>query len=91
MESGIFFGNPVPAESSISKVQMDALISRAVEEAGLSGIHGSDNTPFVLNRIRELSKGQSVIANRALVESNVARATKVAVHVKALTDPDAAM
>ena len=48
------------------------------------GIHGSDNTPFVLGKIKELSKGRSVIANRALIEANVVRGTKVAVELAKL-------
>ena len=59
---------------------MDAIIAQAVRHAEESGSTGSDNTPFILNRIRENTDGASVVANRALVESNVARGTKVAVH-----------
>ena len=60
---------------------MDSVIAQALREAEASGAFGKDNTPFVLNRIREITGGGSVTANRALVESNVARGTKVAVHL----------
>ena len=60
---------------------MDSVIAQALREAETSGAFGKDNTPFVLNRIREITDGGSVTANRALVESNVARGTKVAVHL----------
>lgn len=63
---------------------MDTIIARALRDAQESGTTGSENTPFVLKRIRELTKGESVIANRALVEANVARGTKVAVHLSNL-------
>lgn len=53
-------------------------MTEAVLDAEASGSTGSDNTPFVLARILELTKGQSVIANRALVEANVVRGTRVA-------------
>ena len=84
LTSGLLFANPIPAEYSIAKSQMDTIIARALRDAQESGTTGSENTPFVLKRIRELTKGESVIANRALVEANVARGTKVAVHLSNL-------
>lgn len=63
---------------------MDKIIEEAVRLADVEGFHGSDNTPFVLNKIKQLSGGRSVPANRALVESNVQRATRVAVELMKL-------
>ena len=60
---------------------MDATIAQAVHDAEGSGSTGSDNTPFILSRIHEITDGASVAANRVLVASNVARGTKVAVHL----------
>lgn len=60
---------------------MDTIIAQALRDARESGAVGSGNTPFVLKRIREITKGESVTANRALVEANVTRGTKVAIHL----------
>lgn len=60
---------------------MDAIITQALRDAEKSGATGSDNTPFVLKRIREITNGGSVSANEALVEANVARGTRVAVQL----------
>lgn len=79
LNSGLLFANPIPAEHSIAKSEMDAVIAQALRDAEESGSTGSSNTPFVLKRIREITNGGSVAANRALVEANVARGTKVAV------------
>ena len=57
---------------------MDVIIAEALKQAEASNISGKDNTPFVLAKIKELSKGKSIPANRALIESNVRRATIVA-------------
>jgi pseudouridine-5'-phosphate glycosidase/pseudouridine kinase len=57
---------------------MDAVIEEAISQANASGIVGKDNTPFVLAKVKELTKGASIPANRALIESNVRRATIVA-------------
>jgi pseudouridine-5'-phosphate glycosidase/pseudouridine kinase len=88
VHSGIHFANPVPREHSVSKPEMDRIIEEAVRLADVEGYKGSDNTPFVLGKIKELSGGKSVIANRALVESNVKRATRVAVELAKLEDLD---
>lgn len=63
---------------------MDRVIAEAVRLAAAEGAHGSDNTPFVLGKIKELTSGRSVVANRALIESNVQRATKVAIELSKL-------
>ena len=57
---------------------MDIIIKEAVRQASAHGAAGKDNTPFVLRKIKELSGGKSIPANRALVESNVRRATIIA-------------
>lgn len=84
LTSGILFANPIPAECSIAKNEMDTIIAQALRDARKSGSMGSENTPFVLKRIREMTKGASITANRALVEANVGRGTKVAVRLSNL-------
>lgn len=84
LTSGLLFANPIPAEYSIAKHEMDTIIAEALRDARESGSAGSENTPFLLKRIREITKGETIIANRALVEANVARGTKLAVHLSDL-------
>ena len=79
--SGMFFANPIPMEHSLEKPYMDGIIGQALNDASASGSSGSDNTPFVLKRIRELTEGSTVNANSTLVEANVLRGTKVAVEL----------
>ncbi|OJJ43280.1 hypothetical protein ASPZODRAFT_28581 [Penicilliopsis zonata CBS 506.65] len=88
VSSGIHFANPVPLEHSIPRAEMDDIIEQALHLADIEGYHGSDNTPFVLAKIKELSGNKSVVANRALVENNVKRATKVAVELAKLEQLD---
>lgn len=57
---------------------MDEIIEEAIRQANAAGITGKDNTPFVLAKVKELSKGASIPANQALIESNVRRATIMA-------------
>ncbi|KAF1831719.1 IdgA domain-containing protein [Decorospora gaudefroyi] len=78
ISSGLLFANPVPIEYAIPKEEMDVIIEEALKQANAANISGKDNTPFVLAKIKELSNGKSIPANRALIESNVKRATIVA-------------
>jgi pseudouridine-5'-phosphate glycosidase/pseudouridine kinase len=78
------FANPIPEEFSIPKAEIDLAINQAVQEAAEQGFHGHLNTPFILSRIKDLTMGNSIPANRALIESNVKMATQVAVELEAL-------
>ncbi|KAF2436272.1 hypothetical protein EJ08DRAFT_685109 [Tothia fuscella] len=78
LTSGLLFANPIPSEASIPKNEMDTFIEDAIKQADAAGITGKDNTPFILNKIKELSGGKSLSANRALILSNVRRGTIVA-------------
>ena len=84
LHSGLLFANPVPADSEVPKAEMDVIIEKALLEAHQAGIIGAANTPYVLKRIKELSGGKSVPANRALISANVIRGTKVAVELAKL-------
>lgn len=84
IKSGLLFANPVPEKAAIAKGEIDEIISQAATEAEKQGITGSANTPFILKRIRELTKGASITANSALVEANIIRGTKVAVELAKL-------
>jgi pseudouridylate synthase / pseudouridine kinase len=88
LTSGLFFANPIPLEYSLPKSDIDRAIEEAVQDAERQGIHGHANTPFILDRIRQLTEGKSIPANRALIESNVARATKVAVEYSNLVSSE---
>lgn len=78
LRTGLFFANPIPERHQIPRAEMDSIINDALSEADRLGVRGSANTPFVLAKIKELTESKSVLANRALVEDNVRRATIVA-------------
>ncbi|EPE26224.1 Indigoidine synthase A-like protein [Glarea lozoyensis ATCC 20868] len=81
---GLLFANPIPKEFSIPKAEIDLAINQAVQEAADQGFHGHSNTPFILARIKDLTKGNSIPANRALIRSNVKVATQVAIELEKL-------
>lgn len=87
VESGLLFANPIPEEYAISGAEMEAAIKLAVREADDKGFSGNENTPYILKRIKELTQGRSVPANKHLVQANVARAAKIAVELSRLLSP----
>lgn len=84
IESGMLFANPIPEEYSIPAEEMRAHIELAISEATEKGFTGSSNTPYVLLRLKELTGEKAITANKALVRSNVIRATKVSVELSRL-------
>ncbi|PHH53233.1 Pseudouridine-5'-phosphate glycosidase [Ceratocystis fimbriata CBS 114723] len=87
LESGLLFANPIPTVAEIPKARMEGIISTALREAEEKGFTGNKNTPYVLDRIRELTGEDSVRANLVLVNENVKRATKIAVELAKLETP----
>jgi pseudouridine-5'-phosphate glycosidase/pseudouridine kinase len=84
IESGMLFANPVPEGLGIPLPEIQAAIETAVTEANEKGFTGSSNTPYVLGRLKELTGNKAVVANIALVQSNIIRATNVAVELSRL-------
>ena len=78
MKSAILVTNPIPEIAAIAKSEMDPIIARASAEAIKQGIHGQKLTPFLLSRIRELTKGKSLKANLALLLNNALLAAEIA-------------
>ena len=84
LNSGLLLANPIPRRHAIPKTQIDRKVDQALDEAAAKGIVGNANTPFVLSRVLELSKGTTQKANVKLIEANVVRAAKIAVELQTL-------
>ena len=67
---------------------MKAVIENAVAMANAAGATGSANTPYVLSAIKDLFGDRTIDANRALIESNAVRGTRVAVELCKLSAGD---
>lgn len=76
--SAILIVNPIPQANSIPREQIEPLIARASQDARIQKIQGQALTPFLLDRVRELSNGSSVEANEALLLNNARLAAQVA-------------
>jgi pseudouridine-5'-phosphate glycosidase len=74
---GVLVVVPVPAADE-STSDVEQAIERAVAEADAQGIRGKAVTPFLLNRVSELSGGESQRANQALLVHNARTAGLIA-------------
>jgi pseudouridine-5'-phosphate glycosidase len=69
---------PCPEDDAVPiKIVEEALV-QAEDEAHSSGIKGKDLTPFLLNRIADLSQGATLQANLSLLQNNARVAALIA-------------
>jgi pseudouridine-5'-phosphate glycosidase len=78
LRSAILVTNPVPKSDAIPRAEMDPIIARASAEAQQKKIGGQMLTPFLLQRINELTSGKSLNANLALLLNNARLAAQIA-------------
>jgi pseudouridine-5'-phosphate glycosidase len=78
LHGGVLVCNPIPAEFSLEKKKIDALIQSALNEAAARQITGKALTPFLLAKITALSGGESLKSNIGLIKSNAALGAKIA-------------
>lgn len=78
-QTGVLIANPIPEQFSISKALIDEAIREAITKAESLKITGKNVTPFLLEKINEITKGKSLEANRRLVYNNAELAARLAV------------
>ena len=78
LPGGQLVANPIPAEAEIPAETLAPIIQQAQSEADALGIAGKGVTPFLLQRIFELTEGRSLTANIALVRNNARLAARIA-------------
>ena len=78
LDGGVVVANPIPEEYSMDYDTITEVIERAVMEAGEKGIKGKEITPFLLGRIKEITKGSSLNSNIQLYYNNVKLAAEIA-------------
>lgn len=68
LNNGLVIANPIPLEAEIPDEDMLPIIQQAQKEA--AHVNGKAITPFMLQRIAELTAGQSLKANIELIKNN---------------------
>lgn len=79
LKGGAVIANPIPPEYEMEYAPIQQAIEQALAEADAQGIAGKAITPFLLTRIEQLTKGQSLKANIELVFNNARLAARIAV------------
>lgn len=86
LPGGQLVANPIPHADEIPAATLAPVIAQAQADADAHGIKGKAVTPYLLQRIFELTQGRSLTANIALVRNNARLAAKIA---QALSEIDA--
>ena len=84
LRGGVLVANPIPAEDALAAEEIDVRIDQAIADAEAAGITRKDVTPYLLERINELTDGRSLTANIALIRNNAALAARTAVALSRL-------
>ncbi len=81
---GVSIANPVPEGDEIPADQIAGIIDQALAEMETAGIAGKEATPYLLGRIVELTNGESLRTNIALVKNNARLGAEIATAYTAL-------
>ena len=84
LRGGILVSNPIEEDKEANKEQINNAINQALKELEEEGIKGKDCTPFLLKRVVELTGGDSLEANIALVLNNARLGAQIACEYKKL-------
>lgn len=81
LPGGQLVANPVPVADEIPRAEIDPAIATALAEAEAQGIAAKAVTPFLLDRMLELTAGRSLATNTALVLNNARLGAAIAVEI----------
>ncbi len=81
LPGGQLIANPVPLADEIPRDIMMPVVAQALAEAKSQGIAAKSVTPFLLQRIYELTEGRSLNSNIALVLNNARLAAAIALEI----------
>ena len=73
---------PPPDEKAIPNAEIDSQIEQALAEAEAKGIRGQAVTPFLLEKVAQVTHGRSMDTNLALLLNNARVAAEIAVNLK---------
>lgn len=84
LKSGMLVTVSPPAAAAMDAYEAEIAIERAISEADEQGIQGADSTPWILQRLVELTGGASMEANIALLQNNGSVAGRIAAELAVL-------
>jgi pseudouridine-5'-phosphate glycosidase len=78
LRSAVLVTVPPPSEAALPADMIRDVIRQALQDAQKQGVHGQAVTPFLLQRVSELTQGDSLTANLALLHNNARVAGEIA-------------
>ena len=84
LDGGMLIACPIPEADEIPYEKMDKVIVQALRECEEQGVTGKRITPFLLDRVKQLTDGNSLEANIKLVLNNADIGSKIAVELSKL-------
>lgn len=84
LHGGVVIANPVPESDALEEEMINNVITKALQEATQRGITGKYVTPFLLDKVKLLTGGQSLQTNIALVKHNAKAGSQIAVQLQQL-------
>ena len=76
--TGMLLGVPLPAADALPEERTRAAIDQALARASAEGISGKPLTPYLLSKIFEITDGDSLVANVALIKNNASVGAQIA-------------
>jgi pseudouridine-5'-phosphate glycosidase len=83
LRGGVLVTVPVPFEEAMPADAVELAIQSALAQAEREGVRGQAVTPYLLARIVQLTGGDSLQANVALLRNNAAVAAEIAAAIAA--------
>ncbi len=79
LKGGVVIANPIPTEHAMDERVISEAIEEALAKAKALKISGKESTPFLLSKVKEVTKGSSLVANLELVYNNAVVGAEIAV------------
>jgi len=87
LDGGMVVANPIPAKFALEQSIMAQLVEQAIREASELGITGKQLTPHLLQRLEELTGGDSLEANIQLMLNNARLGAAIATALVVMKSP----
>lgn len=84
LNGGVVVGNPIPEEDQLDYEVINKAIEDALKEAETKGIVGKAVTPFLLDKVKDITGGKSLEANIKLVYNNALVGANLAIELEKL-------
>lgn len=79
LPGGVLVVNPLPETEALDAAEVESYLAQALADMAGAGISGKAVTPYLLDRMKQVTEGRSLTANLALIRSNARVGAQIAV------------